>query len=403
MGSTASLSKCRAADLSVPARNSILPVSIAGQFNRSHRLRLCLATWVAAASLCCPAARAAPDRAHIINVYAWSEYFPQSVIEKFQAETGLHVALSVFDSPDTPETVLSVGSSNYDIVTINSSPHLAREIPKGFWRKLDQTKIPNARNADPRVLQLLAQADPGNLYAVPWMWGTTGVLYNPDKVKARIGNVPVNSLDMVLKKDLVGKFENCGVSVLDSWLDILPMVARYLGQTQLSTDADQLNAVVGKLAEIRPYLRRIATAGYYEQLATGELCLAIGYSGDAMVARRMVKEGGTKIPIDYGFPSGLVPFYVDSMVIPADSPNYAGALTFINFMMRPEISAEVTRFIGFAAGNAAAVPLLDQSLQNNSIVYPPAEVRARFVTERVYTPDEVRQFTRVWQRFKTGQ
>ena len=156
---------------------------------------------------------------------------------------------------------------------------------------------------------------------------------------------------MVFKREVAEKFSRCGISVLDSWQDILPMVARYLGQPKLSAEPAQLDAVVKKLREIRPLLRRISTAGYYEQLADGELCLAIGYSGDAMIARRLAKEGDTKVQIDYAFPGGAVPLYVDSMLIPADSPNSAGAMKFINFMMRPEISAEVTRFIGFASGN----------------------------------------------------
>jgi putrescine transport system substrate-binding protein len=347
--------------------------------------------------------RAAPDRAHVVNVYAWAEYFPQSVVEKFQSETGIHVNLAVFDSPDVAETALSVGSSNYDIVTMNASPHLAREIPKGFWKKLDQAQIPNARNADPQILKVMDRVDPGNLYAVPWMWGTVGVIYNADKVKTIVGTLPAESLDVIFKKDLAAKFEKCGISILDSWQDILPLVARYLGQPQLSAEPAQLDAVVKKLGEIRNFLRRISTSGYYEQLADGELCLAIGYSGDAMIARRMAKEGDTKIQIEYAFPRVSVPLYIDSMVIPADSPNYAGALKFINFMMRPEISAEVTRFIGFASGNAAAIPYLDPSMRANNIVYPPAEVRARFETERVYTTDELRIFNRVWQRFRTGQ
>jgi len=347
--------------------------------------------------------RAAPDRAHVVNVYAWAEYFPQSVVEKFQSETGIHVNLAVFDSPDVAETALSVGSSNYDIVTMNASPHLAREIPKGFWKKLDQAQIPNARNADPQILKVMDRVDPGNLYAVPWMWGTVGVIYNSDKAKTIVGTLPTESLDVIFKKDLAAKFEKCGISILDSWQDILPLVARYLGQPQLSAEPAQLDAVVKKLGEIRGFLRRISTSGYYEQLADGELCLAIGYSGDAMIARRMAKEGATKIQIEYAFPRVSVPLYIDSMVIPADSPNYAGALKFINFMMRPEISAEVTRFIGFASGNAAAIPYLDPSMRANNIVYPPAEVRARFETERVYTTDELRIFNRVWQRFRTGQ
>jgi putrescine transport system substrate-binding protein len=348
-------------------------------------------------------ARAAPDRAHVINVYAWSEYFPPSVVDKFQTETGMHVNYTVFDSPDTAETALSVGGSNYDIVTMNASPHLAREIPKGFWKKLDQSQIPNARNADPQILKILEQVDPGNLYAVPWMWGTVGIIYNADKTREILGSLPIESLDVIFKKELAAKFEKCGISILDSWQDILPLVARYLGQPRLSAEPAQLDAVVKKMEEIRPFLRRISSSGYYEQLADGELCLAIGYSGDAMIARRMVNEGGTKIHVDYAFPRVSVPLYIDSMVIPADSPNYAGALKFINFMMRPEISAEVTRFIGFASGNAAALPYLDPAMRSNIIVYPPADVRARFETERVYTSDELRSFNRAWLRFKTGQ
>ncbi len=348
-------------------------------------------------------AHAGDSRQNTVNVYAWAEYFPPSVVTQFQTETGIHVNYTVFDSPDTAETALSVGNSNYDIVTMNAVPHLAREIPQGFWKKLDATQIPNVRNADPQILKLLNQVDPGNTHAVPWMWGTTGVIYNPDKVKALIGDMPSNSLDMVLKKENAEKLERCGISILDSWQDIMPMVARYLGQPKLSADPAQLAAVLQKLQEIRPYLRRIATAGYYEQLADGELCLAIGYSGDAMIARRIAKEGSTHVTVEYAFPGGGVPVYVDSMVIPADSPNSAGALKFINFMMRPEISAEVTRFIGFASGNIAAVSLLEPAVRNNVIVYPPAAVRARFETGQMYSMDETRLYTHAWQRFSSGQ
>ena len=187
----------------------------------------------------------------------------------------------------------------------------------------------------------------------------------PTRPRRSSAPLPTESLDVIFKKELAAKFEKCGISILDSWQDILPLVARYLGQPQLSAEPAQLDAVVKKLEEIRPFLRRISTSGYYEQLADGELCLAIGYSGDAMIARRMAKEGATKIQIEYAFPRVSVPLYIDSMVIPADSPNYAGALKFINFMMRPEISAEVTRFIGFASGNAAAIPYLDPSMRAN--------------------------------------
>jgi putrescine transport system substrate-binding protein len=348
-------------------------------------------------------ANAGENRQNTLNVYAWAEYFPPSVIQKFQSETGIHVNYTVFDSPDAAETALSLGHSNYDIVTMNAVPHLAREIPQGFWKALDRTQIPNARNSDPQILRLLDRVDPGNIHAVPWMWGTVGVIFNADKAKALVGAVPAEGLDLVFKKEFLAKFERCGISVLDSWQDVLPLVAHYLGQPQLSADPQQLGAVMKKLQEIRPFLRRIATAGYYQQIADGELCLSIGYSGDAMIARRMAEEGKTHVQVDYAFPGGSVPVYVDSMVIPADSPNAAGALRFINFMMRPEISAEVTRFIGFASGNGAAIAYLDPATRNNAIVYPSAAVRERFETDRVYSTDEMRTFTRAWQRFSTGQ
>jgi len=338
----------------------------------------------------------------VLNIYAWPEYFPPALIDKFEAESGIHVNTTVLDSPATAETILSVGSSNYDLVTMNAAPELGREIPKGFWKVLDQTRIPNARNADPKIMQLLGNVDPGNQHAVPWMWGTTGIMYNIDKIKALMPGAPLDSLDMVLKKDLASKFAGCGIGMIDSWGDILPMVANYLGQSSLSAEPAQLNAVIAKLNEIKPYLRRISTSGYYQQLAEGELCLALGYSGDALIARRMVSESHGSIHIGYSFARQSVPFYIDSMVIPADSPNSAGALKFIDFVMRPEVSASVTRFIGFATANAAAVPLLEPAVRDNVVIYPPPEVRERFFLQKVYTPEESRIFNRAWLEYKAS-
>jgi putrescine transport system substrate-binding protein len=363
-------------------------------------------SWIKAllAVQCCAALTAgAADRGHTLNVYAWPDYFPPALIAKFQAETGIHVNYAVFDDPAMAETTLSVGNSNYDIVTMNASPELGREIPSGFWLQLDQARIPNARNADPLTMRLLQAVDPGNRHAVPWMWGTTGLIYNADKINALMPNAPVGSLDMVLKKEIAAKFAGCGISVLDSWGDILPMVARYLGQAQLTDDRRSLDAVMAKLREIKPYIRRISSSGYYEQLADGELCLSIGYSGDAIIARRMAQDGHANVHLAYSFARESVPFWIDSLVIPADSPNPDGAFAFINFVMRPEISAEVTRFIGFATGNAAALPLLEPAVRDNAIIYPPASVRERFTLEKVYTPDETRNFVRAWQRFKATE
>lgn len=285
---------------------------------------------------------------------------------------------------------------------MNASPELAREIPRGFCKKLDPASLPNARNADPQIMKLLATVDPGNQYAMPWMWGTTGILYNSDKIKAIMPNAALGSLDMVLKKSVAAHFAACGISMLDSWGDVLPMVSRYLGQPKLSADKASLDAVMAKLQELQPYLRRISTAGYYQQLAEGEPCLAIGYSGDAIVACRMVRESHGRISIEYFFAREMAPFYIDNMVIPADSPNAAAAHTFINFAMRPKISASVTRFIGFATANAAALPLLEPAIRSNTTIYPPAEIRRRLELQPLYTPEDTRAFTRAWLLFKSG-
>jgi putrescine transport system substrate-binding protein len=369
-------------------------MALRGKIARVTAAGICLCVWITGA--------VAADRSKVLNIYAWAEYFPTDVIAKFQSATGIHVNYAVLDSPETAETILSAGHSDYDIVTMNAAPELAREIPKGFWRKLDQSSIPNARNADPQIMKLLQSVDPGNQYAIPWMWGTTGLIYNSEKIKAIMPNAPLDSLDMVLKKDIAAKFAGCGISMLDSWGDVLPMVSRYLGQPHLSADKIKLDAVIAKLQEIQPFLRRISTSGYYQQLAEGDLCLAIGYSGDAMVARRMVGESHGNIKIEYSFAREMVPFYIDNLVIPADSPNPAAAQTFINFVMRPEISASVTRSIGFATGNAAALPLLEPAVRNNTIIYPPAATRQRFEFQPVYTPEEARAFTRAWTLFKSG-
>jgi putrescine transport system substrate-binding protein len=380
-------------------------------FIRVVRVRLAAALSSLAVALPAPAialailaasSASAADRLHVVNVYAWAEYFPRDLIARFEAQSGLHVNYTVLDSPETAETILSVGNSNYDLVTMNAAPELAREIPKGFWRPLDLGRIPNARNADPAIMNLLARVDPGNRHAIPWMWGTTGLIDDRDKVKRLLPQGPMDSLAMVFDKNVAAKLAGCGIGLIDSWGDILPMVARFLGQRSLSADPAALGGVIAKLKEVRPYIRRVSTSGYYQEIAQGELCLAVGYSGDAMIARRMVSESHGSLHIDYSFAREMVPFYIDSMVVPADSPNPSGALAFIDFMMRPEASAAVTRFIGFATANAAALPLLDPAVRANTIIYPPSEVRARFELQQLYTPDEVRAFNRAWLEFKTG-
>ncbi len=345
-------------------------------------------------------ARAEPSR--VVNIYSWAEYFPPSILKKFEAETGIKVNYSVMDSNDVMETTLSAGHSGFDLVTVNASPHLGREIPKHLWQKLDKSRLKNLANADPSVMKALRRVDPENAYALPWMWGTLGVMYNPDLVRPRLPPGPTRAIDMVFKPDVVARFKDCGVTVLDAWVDMLPMLSAWLGQPELSADPQSLAALAAAYKAIRPSIRRVTTSGYYQQLAEGESCVAIGYSGDAMVARRLAAEAGSGVNVEYAYPEGTVGIFVDSFAIPADAPHPDAAHVFIDFAMRPEIAAEAAAYIGFASGNAAAIPLLDESMRDNPAIYPPAAVRERFSMGRPYTLDEERAFARAWLRMKTG-
>jgi putrescine transport system substrate-binding protein len=339
----------------------------------------------------------------VLNLYSWAEYFPDSIIRKFEAETGIKINYSVFDSNDVAETTLSAGQSGFDLVTVNASPHLGRQVPKGLWRPLDTSKLHNLENVDAKLLEMLARVDPGNRYAIPYMWGTTGLIYNPDKIGSILPDAPVTSLAMVFRPGLATQFKGCGISILDSWVDMLPIISGYLGQPDLSADPDALGAVAKTFALVRPSIRRVTSSGYYDQLARGELCLSIGYSADAMVARRRAAELGNGVRIEFSQPQELVQVYIDAYAIPASARNVDAALKFIDFTLRPDIGAEIARATGFAVANSAAVARLEPELRNNHIVYPPPEVRERFTLGRGYTMEETRMFSRIWLRMKTGQ
>jgi putrescine transport system substrate-binding protein len=308
----------------------------------------------------------------------------------------------VFDSNDVAETTLSAGQSGFDLVTVNASPHLGRQIPKGLWRPLDLSRLHNLGNVDRKMLQMLTRVDPGNRYAIPYMWGTTGIIYNPDNIHSILPGAPVDSLAMIFRPDLVRQFKGCGVSVLDSWVDMLPLISAYLGQPDLSAEPGPLAAIANSFAPVRSSIRRVTSTGYYDQLARGELCLSIGYSADAMVARRRAAELKNGVRIEFSQPRETVQVYIDAYAIPATARNVDAALQFIDFTLRPEIGVEIAHATGFAIANSAAVAQLEPELRNNHIVYPPPDVRERFTLGRGYTMEETRMFARTWLRMKTG-
>ncbi len=338
----------------------------------------------------------------VLNLYAWAEYFPSSVIDQFEAQTGIKVNYSTLDSNDVAETTLSAGHSGFDLVTVNASPHLGRQIPKGLWLPLDLARLPHRGNVDPRLMEIMRGVDPNNQYAIPYVWGTTGIIFNPDKILAIMPSAPVDSLAMIFRPDIAARFQQCGISVLDSWLDILPMISLYLGRKELDPDPDTLARISATFARVRPFIRRINTPGYYDQLARGELCLAIGYSADAMAAQRLAAQLHTGVHLEYRQPAEGIPMYIDAFAIPADSRHVAAALKFIDFVLRPAVAVELAQATSFAIANATATAQLSPEIRNNPMIYPTASARDRLLLDHPFSMEQTRLLSRTWLRMKTG-
>ena len=364
--------------------------------------RVDVAALIATLAACHGAAPGTDAGENVLNLYSWAEYFPDPVIEQFTAETGIRVNYSVFDSNDVAETTLSAGHSGFDLVTVNAAPHLGRQIPRGLWREIDKSRLQNLGNIDASILRMLGRIDPGNRYALPYMWGTTGIIFNPEMIAAALPDAPVDSLDMVFRPEIVRHFRKCGVSVLGTWVDMVPILSQYLGRPDLPADPATLAAIASTYAAVRPFIRRATTSGYYDQLARGELCLAIGYSADAMVARRLAAQIGTGVRIEFRHPREAVPMYIDAFAIPSDAPHPTAALRFIDFALRPEIGAQLAQATGFSIANAAALERLDPALRDNPLAYPPPSVRERFAMERAFSMEETRILSRAWLHAKAG-
>jgi putrescine transport system substrate-binding protein len=338
----------------------------------------------------------------VVNVYNWSDYIDPAMLEKFTAETGIKVNYDVFDSNEVLETKLLAGNTGYDVV-VPSASFLERQIKAGVFQKLDRSKLPNWSNLDPDILQRVALHDPGNEHSVNHMWGTDGVGYNEGKIKAIMPNAPLDSWDMIFEPKVVSKFKDCGVSVLDAPSELSAVILAYLGKDPNSQDPADLKLVEDKLMSIRPYIRMIHSSQYIDALANGEICLALGWSGDVLQARDRAKEAGQGNVIKYYVPKEGTIIWFDMYAIPADAPHPDSAHAFINFMMKPEVAAANSNFVNYATGNAASIPLVNENVRNDPGVYPPPEVKAKLFPDLSETEEFTRLLNRTWTRFTTGK
>ena len=339
-----------------------------------------------------------------LNVYNWSDYIAPDTIPKFEAETGIKITYDVYDGNEVLEAKLLAGNSGYDVVVPSASPFMARQIAAGVYRTLDKAKLPNLRNLDPKILELVAAADPGNAHGVPYLWSDTGIGFNEKQVLSALGEeAPVDSLALIFDQANAQKLAACGISLLDTPQEVFPATLAYLGLDPKSRDLGDLDKAFGALEKIRPYIRKFHSSQYINDLAGGGLCVALGYSGDVIQARNRAREAGNEVKIAFRVPKEGAMMSVDMLGIPADAPHPESALRFIDYLLRPEVIAGVTDAVWYPNPNVPATALVKPEIRNDPAVYRPGDIRRRLYVDLPAPSVYERARTRAWARLKSGR
>jgi putrescine transport system substrate-binding protein len=345
---------------------------------------------------------AAPGQGRSVNVYNWSDYIDPTVIEDFTKATGIAVRYDTFDANETLETKLLAGKSGYDVV-VPTGYFLQRQITAGVFQKLDKSKLPNLGNVWPEIAQKLAFYDPGNQYAVNYMWGTTGIGYNVKKMHAILGPAAtIDSWDVVFKPELIAKFKDCGVHMLDSVDDIVPAALHYLALDPNSTQEKDLDKAAALIAKIRPVVRKFHSSEYLNALASGEICFVVGWSGDIKQAQKRAAEAKSGVEIGYAIPKEGAQMFFDNLAIPKDAQHVSEAHAFIDYLLRPEVAAKNTNLVQYANGNLASQKFIDKAVLEDRTVYPDAATMAKLYTISAHDQKTQRVLNRLWTRIKTG-
>jgi putrescine transport system substrate-binding protein len=365
--------------------------------------RLLRRTLLAATAFLAATALPAAAQERVVNIYNWSDYIDPKMLDAFTRETGIKVIYDTYDTNEIVETKLLAGRSGYDIV-VPSGPFLQRLIRAGVFQPLDKAKLPNLKHVWPDIAARLAVYDPGNVYAVDYMWGTTGIGVNTALVRARLGsNQPLNTWDIVLRPELIAKLKDCGVTMLDAPEDIFPNVLAALGLKPDSKRVDDLDKAGEALFRIRGAVQKFHSSEYINQLANGDVCLSVGYSGDVIQARKRAQEAKSEVEVAYLIPQQGALMWFDAFAIPKDAAHPAEAHAFIDFMMRPEVAAANTNFVSYASGNLAAKSLVKPEILNDPGIYPDEATFRRLFTNTAYDDRTQRVVTRLWTRVRTGR
>src|SRR5499427_7613053 len=357
---------------------------------------------VAAATMAIAPAAAQPKQ-RVVNVYNWSDYMAPGVVEDFSKETGIKVRYDTFDSNDTLETKLLAGKSGYDVV-VPTAYFLERQIKAGVFQKLDKAKLPHLSATWPTIAKHLAAYDPGNQYAVNYMWGTVGIGYSVKKTREILGpGREIDSWNTVFGPGELAKFKDCGVHMLDSSDDILPAALHFLGRDPNSTDLGDIEKAADLVAKVRPAVRKFHSSEYLNALASGEICLVVGWSGDIKQAQKRAAEANNGVEIGYAVPKEGAQMFFDNLAIPKDSRNPVEAHAFIDYLLRPEVASKNTNFLSYANGNLASQSMIDPAILNDRTVYPDDATMARLYTINAHDTKTTRLMNRLWTKVKTGR
>lgn len=379
---------------------------------RSHRLSRHLAKWtwlvlslIAISSISTAseqdlidAAKGTPQK---LNIYNWADYIHPDAITRFEEEFGIDITYDIYDSSEIVDTKLMTGRSGYDVV-VHAASFTARLATVGIFHPVDFNKLPNWHHLDPNLIRRADEKYSNGLQGVPFFWGTTGITYNVDLIKERMPNAPLDSSALIFDPEIISKFTDCGISFLDDPTSVIPMAMMYLGYPANSVDLQQLKEVETLVKAVRPYITYFSSTKMLLDLPSEEVCIAMSWSGDYSVASNRAKEAGIDINLDYIIPKEGGGMWFDNMYIPEDAPHRENAYLFLNYMLRPEVIAASTDYIGYANANKSATPMVNPSLTANVAIYPDAETLQRLQTTEVLAPKEERKRSRTWTKIKTG-
>jgi putrescine transport system substrate-binding protein len=346
-----------------------------------------------------PAATA--TRGGSVHIYNWSDYIAEDTLAQFQSVSGIQPVYDVFDSNEMLEGKLLAGGSGYDLV-VPSNHFLGKQIKAGAFQKLDKSKLSHWHNLDQSLLTRLQRNDPGNQYAVPYLWGTNGIGYNVAQVKAALGVEQIDSWAVLFEPQNIAKLADCGVAFLDSADEMIPAMLNYLGLDPNSENPEDYAKAEAQLAKLMPYVRYVHSSKYVGDLANGSICVAVGYSGDVLQAAQRASEAGNG-EVAYAIPKEGANLWFDTLAIPVDAKNVEQAHAFLDYLLQPEVIAGISDYVGYANPNQAANALLSPEVRDDPRVYPPQAVLDKLYVNSELSPKAQRAMSDSWSRVKSGR